>query len=310
MKFAVIGSGAVGGYFAGVLKRSNNEVYLLSRGKNLETIRDKGLKVITDKTEFIARPDLASNLSDDFPKVEVVIVAVKAWQVRDILPEVGKLVDGNTVIIPLQNGVEAYPTLKERFPENATGGVTRLICYVESPGTVRQVGFTPFLAFGREDGKVTPSMEEANTALLKAGIRSTISRDISREIWTKFLIMATFGGIGSVTQAPIGVMRSVMETRLMMDRCMEEVISVARSFGINLGKEEKEAAWKWFDGLPFTSTSSTQSDVHSGRQSEIFDLSGAVLRLAAMHSVEVPINLFIYSSLLPLELRARGKIDF
>lgn len=310
MKFAVIGSGAVGSYYAGVLKRSNNEVYLLSRGKSLETIRDKGLRVITDETEFIVRPDLASNRADDFLKVEVVIVAVKAWQVRDILPEVGKLVNANTVIIPLQNGVEAYPILKERFPDNAAGGVTRLICYVESPGTVRQVSFTPILEFGREDGKITSSMEEANIALLKAGIRSTISRDILREIWKKFLIMATFGGIGSVTQAPIGVMRSVGETRQMMDRCMDEVISIARAMEINLWQEEKEAAWKWFDELPFTSTSSTQRDIHSGKQSEIFDLNGAVVRLGAKYSVEVPVNLFIYSSLLPLELRARGKIYF
>ncbi len=154
MKFAVIGSGAVGSYYAGVLKRSNNEVYLLSRGKSLKTIRDKGLRVITDETEFIVRPDLASNRADDFPKVEVVIVAVKAWQVRDILPEVGKLVNGNTVIIPLQNGVEAYPILKERFPDNAAGGVTRLICYVESPGTVRQVDFTPSLSLEGKMGRL------------------------------------------------------------------------------------------------------------------------------------------------------------
>lgn len=71
-------------------------------------------------------------MADDFPKVEAVIVAVKAWQVSDTLAETGKLVNGRTVIIPIQNGVEAYPILKEKFPENTTGGITRLICYVES----------------------------------------------------------------------------------------------------------------------------------------------------------------------------------
>lgn len=172
------------------------------------------------------------------------------------------------------------------------------------------MGFKPFITFGRDDGKVTPSMEEINVALSKAGIRSTISKDITREIWIKFLIMATFGGVGSVTQALIGVMRSIVETRLMMESCMDEVIAVAKSMKINLGQADKEAAWKWFDDLPFTSTSSTQRDIHSGKQSEIFDLIGAVLKLGTAHSVEVHVNRFIYSSLLPLELRSRGKMDF
>ncbi len=121
MKFAVIGSGAVGSYYAGVLKRSNNEVYLLSRGKNLETIRDKGLRVITDKTEFIVRPDLASNLADDFPKVEVVIVAVKAWQVRDILPrsrKIGRREYGDNSLAKRRGGI---PDPEREIPGKCNG---------------------------------------------------------------------------------------------------------------------------------------------------------------------------------------------
>ncbi|MGC8562758.1 MAG: ketopantoate reductase family protein [Thermoplasmata archaeon] len=310
MKFAVIGSGAVGSYYAGVLKRADNMVYLLSRGKSMESISNNGLKVITDEEEFVVHPDITSNRADDFPKVEAVIVAVKTWQVRDILPEISKLLDPETVIIPMQNGVDAYPILKEYFPENATGGITRLICYVESPGTVKQVGFRPFLAFGRDDGRVSPLMENVNISFLKAGIRSKISKDILKDIWTKFLIMATFGGVGSVTQSPIGVMRSVEETRQLMDSCMDEVIAVSRSMKINLGQDDKYAASEWFKELPFDSTSSTQRDIHSGKPSEILDLTGAVIRLGTQHSIEVPVNRFIYASLLPQELRARGSIEF
>jgi hypothetical protein len=86
-----------------------------------------------------------------------------------------------------------YPILKDELPEDATGGIMESICYLKSPGTVRKADFTTFLTFRRDDGRMTSSMEEANFALLKAEIRSGISKDITWKIWMKFIIMATFG---------------------------------------------------------------------------------------------------------------------
>jgi 2-dehydropantoate 2-reductase len=310
VKFAVIGSGAIGSYYSGVLKRAGNEVYLLSRGRSLENIKRDGLKVISDDSEFVVRPDVVSESIEDFGSVDVVIVAVKAWQVNEIASKVGKLLKQGTMILPLQNGVEAYPTLKELYPESAVGGLTRIICYVETPGTVRQVGFQPNITFGRDDSSVTPTMSAAKEAFLKAGIACDISQDIQRDIWKKFLIMATLGGVGSVTQAPVGVMRSLKETRDMMDASMDEVIRVARSLKINIGPEEKEQAWKWYEALHFGATSSTQRDIASGKPSEIDDLSGALVRLGRINNVDVPLHRFIYSSILPREEKARARLNY
>lgn len=310
MNFAVIGSGAIGSYYSGVLKRAGNEVCLLSRGRSLEIIKRDGLKVISDDSEFVVRLDVVSDRIEDFGSVDVVIIAVKAWQVREIAPKIDKLLKQGTMLLPLQNGVEAYPALKELYPESAVGGLTKIICYVETPGTVRQVGFQPNIAFGRDDSSVNPTMSAAKEAFLKAGIACEISQDIQKDIWKKFLIMATFGGVGSVTQAPAGVMRSVRETRDMMDASMDEVIRVARSLKIIIDPEEKEQSWKWFESLPFDATSSTQRDIASGRPSEIDDLSGVLVRLGRINNVDVPLHRFIYSSLLPSEQRARAKLNY
>ncbi len=310
MKFAVIGSGAFGCYYAGMLKKAGEQVFLLSRGESLETIKRDGLRIITDSSEFIIQPDVTSCRVEDFPKVDVVIIAVKTWQVREVSSMIGHLLTQKSIIIPLQNGVESYPTLKELYPRNAIGGLTRMICYVKSPGTVRQTGFQPYIAFGRDDAIATQTMSDTRDCFHGAGFSSEISDDIQREIWVKFLVMTTFGGVGSVTQAPIGVLRAMKETREMMDDSMDEVIGVANSMNVNIGPGEKSQSWTWFESLPPETTSSTQRDVAVGKPSEIGDLSGAVVRLGKINGMNTPLHSFIYSSILPGEERARGRLHF
>lgn len=160
------------------------------------------------------------------------------------------------------------------------------------------------------DGKKDKAMEHISKSFNDAGINCLISEDIVKDIWDKFLIMATIGGIGAVTQAPIGTLLSIKEMVDLLDESMNEIVGIAGINGITLKNESKDRAWKFFRSLPFGATSSTLRDVDSGRPSEIDYLSGAVARMGKEGNVPVPLHSFIDLGLKPRELRARGKIDF
>ena len=147
-------------------------------------------------------------------------------------------------------------------------------------------------------------------AFKRAGIKAEIPPDITAALWAKFLFVASWGGIGTITRAPIGVIRSFPPTRRMLERSMQEIYEVARALQNNLDENTVSDSMGFVDTLPPNGTTSMQSDIAENRPSELDSWSGAVVRLGRKAGVSVPINKFIYNSLLPLELKARGELQF
>lgn len=310
MRFTIVGVGGVGGYFAGRLKNAGNIVQIIARGEHLDRIRNDGLKIITDSEEFTVRPDVSTDDVSGLGPADVVVVAVKAFQVRDMLKEIAPLVGNDTSIMTIQNGVEAYEDLAESYPERAIGGLTRVISYIESPGVIRKIGPEAALTMGRVDGDIDDKLQNVVNTFKDAGIICNVSGTIKRDIWEKFMIMATMGGVGSITQAPVGALISVSETKELIETSLDEVEKVARSIGVSLDQESREKVWSFFRSLPYNATSSTQRDIAAGKPSEIGYLSGTVARIGEKNNVHVPLHRFIYMSLTPSELRARGELSF
>jgi 2-dehydropantoate 2-reductase len=134
--------------------------------------------------------------------------------------------------------------------------------------------------------------------------------DIQAAMWSKFLSIASWSGVGAVTRAPVGVWRSLPETRQMWQNAMREVLAVATARNIALPDEVIHKFTAYVDGLPPHATASMQRDIMNGRPSELDTLSGGVVRLGQGVEVDTPTHAFIYQSLLPLELEARGKVEF
>jgi 2-dehydropantoate 2-reductase len=129
-------------------------------------------------------------------------------------------------------------------------------------------------------------------------------------MWEKFLFIASFSGLGAVTRAPAGVLRSLPQTRRMLERAMHEVLAVARGREIALPDAAIPNTMALVDNLPPEGTASMQRDIMQGRPSELEAQNGAVMRLGEEVEVKTPLHTFIYHSLMPLELRARGQIHF
>jgi len=222
------------------------------------------------------------------------------------------LVGPHSFIVPLQNGIEAPDQLVAAFGAKLVlGGLCRILGYVVAPGHIQHAGVEPYIAFGELDGTTSERAERLRQAFAKArGVRAEIPPDIRVAMWGKFLFIAALSGVGSVTRAPIGVIRGQPETRRMLRQALEEIHAVALAHGIALPSDSVERTLTFVDSLPADGTASMQRDIIQGRPSELESQVGAVVRLGQAKGVDVPLHRFIYSALLPLERRARGEVEF
>jgi 2-dehydropantoate 2-reductase len=267
MKIAVFGTGAVGGYFGGRLAQSGEEVIFIARGKHLQAMRDNGLKIDSINGDFIVQPVQATDNPEEVGIVDMVLVGVKAWQISDAAVAMKSMVGPQTLVLPLQNGVEA-PSRSDRVE------------------WLRK-------AFERT-----------------SGITVNIPSDIHVAMWQKFVLITAWSGMGAITRAPIGIFRSQPGTRQMLERTIFETYDVARARDIDLPEDVVVKTMKLLDALPSEGTASMQRDIMDGKPSELESQNGAVVRLGQEAGVETPVNVFIYHSLLPMEMRARGQLQF
>ncbi len=311
MRIAVFGAGAVGGYFGGRLAAAGEDVVFIARGAHLDAIRQNGLFVESPLGDFRIYPAQATDRPEEVGPVDVVIVGVKAWQVPEVAPAMGPLLGPETFIVPLENGVEAPEQLAAVWgAERVLGGLCRIISTVPAPGHIRHGGMEPYVAFGELDRRPSARAERLREAFARAGVRAEIPPDIHVALWEKFLFITPFAGLGAVTRAPVGVLRSLPETRALLEKAIAEAFAVGRARGVHLPDDAPARTIALIDGMPPEGTTSMQRDIAAGRPSELDYLAGAVVRIGRQVGVETPIHTFIYHCLLPLERRARGELQF
>ena len=310
MRIAVFGTGGVGGYFGGRLAEAGESVVFIARGPHLEALRRDGLHVASVAGDFAVRPAEATDDPQAAGPVDVVIVAVKAWQVSEAARSMRPLLGSETFVLPLQNGVEAADELAaEVGPERVIGGLCRLVAFVEAPGRIRHAGVAPQIAFGELNGARSGRVTTLRQAFEKArGLSVATPDDIVAALWEKFLFIAPYSGVGAVTGKPAGLFRDVPETRSLLRDAMAEVVALARARGVGLSEDIVERSLAYVDTLPADATSSMQRDLLQGRPSELEHQNGAVVRLARESGVAVPANQFLYASLKPAEVAARGEV--
>ena len=311
MRFAIFGVGAVGGYFGGRLAQAGEDVTFIARGQHLQALRANGLRVDSIKGDFALSTVTATDDPAQIGAVDVVLVGVKTWQVPAAAESIRPLLGENTLVLPLQNGVDAPAQLvKILGREHVCGGLAKIISFIAGPGHIRHTGADPYIALGELDNQPSDRVEQLRHALQRSGVKAEIPPDITTALWAKFLFVASWGGVGAITRAPIGVIRSVFQTRRMLEIAMQEIHEVAAAHNINLAPDAVSASMEFIDTLPPNGTTSMQRDIIENRPSEIDSWTGAVVRFGRDAGVSVPINEFIYSSLLPLERKARGELQF
>jgi 2-dehydropantoate 2-reductase len=165
------------------------------------------------------------------------------------------------------------------------------------------------VSFGGLDHRPSPRAERLRQAFERAEVTAVIHPDIQVAIWEKFMAIR-YGPIGAVARAPIGVLRSISETRRMIEQACQETLAVAQARAITLDQGSPARTLAFLDTLPPGLTASLQRDIAAGRPSEMDALTGALVRLGAEVGVATPLHAFLYHCLLPQELCARGQVSF
>lgn len=312
MRVAVFGVGGVGGYFGARLAEAGQDVVLIARGDHLRAIRENGLRLESIAGDVAIDPIEATDDPSEVGTVDAVIVATKTWQLPEAAEAIPPLVGPATMVVPVLNGVEAAEVLVGALGrEHVVGGLCGMISYVVGPGHVRHAGAEPWVTFGELDGGITERVRLLEGVLRRCrGLHVEVAEDILAALWEKFMFITATGGVGAVTRAPMGVFRSVPETRGVLEEAMREVVRVARARGVTLPADAVDERMAFIDGLEPHGTSSMQRDIIEGKRSELDAWNGAVVRLGREAGVETPVHAAIYASLLPQELRARGQVRF
>lgn len=307
MRVAVVGTGAVGAYFGGTLTKAGEDVTFIARGAHLSATRESGLHVESPDGDIVINPVSVTDDTMAVGPVDVVLLAVKGWQLRGSIETMRPLIAADTVVIPLLNGVDAPDLLAAELSEShAAGGLCGLYGSALSPGHFQNVLPKPFITFGELDNRMSDRMEGLRRAFERAGVQASIAEDIRAALWEKLLFVGPFGGIGAVTRAQVGVIRSVPETRAVLESAMNEILQVAQALGVEMRPGAFERAAALIDGSPERAIASMQRDIVAGRPSELESQIGVVIRLAGTVDVQVPIHSYLYAVLLPQELQARG----
>ena len=307
MRILVFGTGGVGGYYGGWLAQAGHDVTFIARGEHLRAIRARGLKVDCPTGNFVIFPAKATDDVTEAGDVELVVLGVKAWQVPEAALAIKPVVRSNTTVLPLQNGVDAASQLvNELGTESVIGGLCRIFSFVVGPGHIRHAGFTPSMIIGELDNRRTDRITKIEQVFEQSGLKITVAADIQVALWTKFLFIASFSGVGAMADAPAGVVRTDPKWRAQMISAMEEIYSLAHARGIELPPDSVDKVMASVDGLSEEVTSSMQRDIIAGRPSELESQNGAVVRMAHETGVEVPTHELIYRTLKSLAEKARA----
>jgi 2-dehydropantoate 2-reductase len=282
MKTAILGAGAVGCFFGGMLARAGREAVLVGRASHVEAIRRDGLRMETlTFDEWV--PIAAATDAVALRGADLVLCCVKsndtAQAAADMAPHLGP----HTVILSLQNGYDNAARLEQALGRPVHPAVVYVATEMAGPGHLRHHGRGELVIgpFARSGDVV------AEFAL--AGVPVTIADNVAGQLWAKLVINCVYNGLSAITQLPYGRIAAGAGVAAVFEDIVAECLAVARADGIEVPGDIRAAVADIARSMA-TQKSSTAHDVARGRTSEIDHLNGYVLRRAAQHGIPVPVN--------------------
>jgi len=299
MKIAVFGAGGVGGYFGARLAAAQEEVVFLARGAQLAALRRDGISLVSPKGDLHLATVAATDRPEEIGPVDVVLFAVKLYAAEAAAAALPPLIGPETVVVTVQNGVEVVDTVSRHVGrEHVAGGAAYIVAAVEEPGRIRQSA-ADRLVFGELDGSRSSRLQRFEAAGNRAGFTATLSSTIEMDLWSKFVRLAAWSGLTTVTRSTMGVIRDDPRLMTMMSSALDEGIAVGRSRGIPLPPSLPEESLALVRTFPHGAKSSMLEDLEHGRPLELPWLSGAVWRMGRESGVPTPIHGYIAAVLDP-----------
>ena len=303
MRIAILGSGAVGGYYGARLALAGHDVTFIARGAHLEAIRARGLEVRRPALgDFTARARAEHDTAAVGP-VDLVLFAVKAYDNPAAISALPPLLGPGSAVLTLQNGVDSVSELAAAVGEAPViGGTTYIATALAAPGVIEQTGTHRRIIFGEVFGMlpaITERVTRIEQALTSADIQAEAVGDGRVPIWEKFIFLVSLAGFTGAARLPIGsIWQDAWCRAQFLDGC-REIERVARAEGVPVAADVIERIERYVAAIPGTMRSSLLIDLSQGKRIEVEALHGALVRRAARAGVEGPIMATLYAVLKP-----------
>lgn len=298
LKIAVMGAGAVGCYFGGMLARAGHSVALIGRPKHVEAIGRDGL--FMDTRMFQAHvPIEACSDASGILGAKIVLCCVKSTDTENAAAEMAPYLLPDTQVLSLQNGVDNAERLQTMLRRDVLPAVVYVATEMAGPGHVKH--------HGRGELVIGPSA--SSQALVKlfaeAGVPVQISDNVAGALWAKLILNSAYNALSAITQMPYGQLVQGECVEDLMRDVMHECLAVAKAEGVTLPGDTWEAIQNIARTMP-GQFSSTAQDLARQKRSEIDHLNGYILRKGKSFGIPTPVNRTLYALVKLLESRLAG----
>jgi 2-dehydropantoate 2-reductase len=303
LRIAIIGAGGVGGTFGAALHRSGQDVWFLARGPHLAAMRDRGLRIVGPRGDFHLTNVKATNQPEEIGPVAVALLTVKLWDLEETLKGLQPLIAPDTVVLTLQNGVDAPQRAAEAI---GAGHVAAGSCFVNAriaePGLIVQSSEAQAIVAGMLTGDSTAILERFAAACRAAGIDLDVTTAPLDALWEKFLQLVPISAMTALLRRPIGAVREDADSWGRFLQILHETVLVGRATGARITPEVVDRRVAYVSNLPYDATSSMATDLLRGRRLELPWLSGRVTELGRHHGIPTPANDVVLAALEPFAL--------
>ncbi|HEX4076144.1 MAG TPA: ketopantoate reductase family protein [Candidatus Acidoferrales bacterium] len=297
MRILIVGAGAVGGYFGGRLAQGGRDVTFLVRARRAEEMKAKGLRIVSPYGDVTLHPKTTTAAQIAAP-YDVILLGVKSYSLSSAMKDFAAAVGPDTMIYPVLNGMRHMELLAERFGrQSVLGGVCMVATEVDAEGRIRQLTNFQSLIYGELDGRVTPRVQKLDETLRGAGFDAAISTDILRDMWQKWVMLATIGALTCLLRGNIGEIASIAGGADLSRMALAECAGIAAANGYPQATAFLEDLTAKVTAKDSKMTSSMYRDLTKGAPVEVDTILGDLLERGRKHGLATPILQAAYVNL-------------
>lgn len=300
IKIAVMGTGGLGGYFGGALARAGQAVTFIARNESLRALRKHGLKVKSPRGDFWVNPIEVTDRPETIGAMDLVLFCVKSYDVESALALIQPLMGPETLVLPMQNGIEHIATMQAHLgARHVLGGLVMINALKAAPDVIHHVADSGRyqLEFGEWPKGGSDRCDQLQACFTQAGLTTAVAPNISERMWWKLAVFSGASVLG-VLRGPIGKVWT-QETKALLHQAVAEAVAVAASQGISLPKSLPDEVVELGNRLPPEYKPSLLVDLERGNRLELEAITGIVSRLGKCANILTPVNDFVYACLKP-----------
>jgi 2-dehydropantoate 2-reductase len=300
---SVLGAGAVGCFFGGMLARAGHRVTLIGRPLHVDAFRKSGLRF--EGLKFDERVAVEASTEPSAVRgSRLVLFCVKSTDTEEAAAQIAPHLDPDAVVVNLQNGVDNTERIQSRLSQAVVPAVVYVATEMAGPGHLKHQGRGD-LVIGTLDGKATdPVLSQVKAWFEAAGVPVAVSPNVAGELWMKLAVNCAYNALSAITQLPYGRMIEGPGVRETMGAVVEELLAVAKASGVAMPADVLKKTLGVAGAMP-TQFSSTAQDLARGKPTEIDHLNGLIVRRGEALGIATPVNRALHALVKLLESKTR-----